>query len=57
LSSFSRRLDRTAEVDIRLALARLQAVDHFFRQHNAERVPELSSFDYNHGFSFALQQL
>jgi hypothetical protein len=31
----------------------LQAVDHFFRQHNAERVPEFTDFEYSHGFPFA----
>jgi hypothetical protein len=38
-------------------LASLQAIDHFFRQHNAERVPEFADFEYNHGFTFALSQL
>ena len=49
LASAFRRFDEKE----RFTVAGLQAVDHFFRQHNAQRVPEFADFQYNHGFPLA----
>ena len=49
LISAFRRFDEKKSFTV----AGLQTADHFFRQHNAERVPEFTDFEYSHGFPFA----